>query len=115
MIDKHTDGPWKIIIIEGHAPYTIVVNDDDEVICDNVTYYPTAVSEPNMILISAAPDMLEALEQSQTDLICVLASIRTEMKRDANPDGLWAGVPEVLEGRISQNYIIINKAKGLDG
>lgn len=66
MTDKHTPGPWHIRKIErsGIVGFTVDTKDSEIEICE---IYPkpqsqVAVKQANARLISAAPDLLVALE-----------------------------------------------------
>lgn len=63
-MSKHTPGPWKAVPT-AFGPIDIVVSDGRDI----VTVYGggTGNKEANARLIAAAPDMLEALKQAQTN------------------------------------------------
>lgn len=76
-MNKHTPGPWFVQADvdptdlergyhynkSGDRPYCAVVGADGNVICDNCEYYPAPMDLKNAALISAAPDLLEALDK----------------------------------------------------
>ena len=58
-MSKGTPGPWDWT---GGYPQTVVGNDDGLVVVAQTFYEPDAPPHPNLLLILAAPDLLEALE-----------------------------------------------------
>lgn len=83
METKHTRGPWvkrPIDLYEGGNGFEVVA-EDGEVICDNQTYYPHAVTESNGTLIAAAPDLLEVCQR-------LLEAVPYVSEYDV-PIGLW--------------------------
>lgn len=56
----HTPGPWEW---NGGYPQTVVGNDDGLVHIAETFYEPDAPPHPNLLLITAAPDLLAALEE----------------------------------------------------
>lgn len=74
-MSKYAPGPWllheqpassSVETLSGcqhyNEPYYAVVSADGDIVCDNGQYYAQDVSPENMILIAAAPDLLEAAE-----------------------------------------------------
>lgn len=54
----HSKAPWR----DEYQDATRYVRDAyDEIVCSDECYYPAAVSEYDMVLIAAAPELLDAL------------------------------------------------------
>ncbi len=86
---QHTPGPWtlqSLTMYEGGEENTgwEVVGANGDTICDNQTYYPHAVSLPDARLIAAAPELLEALRETLTN-IAQLAPLWESQGRSSEP------------------------------
>lgn len=66
----------------------------------------TMTRRANALLISAAPDLLEAAKQTNIDLNILLGHVRTSVKSDPK----WEGFDELIQKWISRNEIAIQKA-----
>ena len=71
---KYSPGPWRL---ESRHGTTSVLDGNGDTVCDDEEYYPVAVLEDNMRLISAAPDLLrlaKAINLYFADFDCPLRS-----------------------------------------
>ena len=61
-MSKHTPGPWKIV--DAWNYYMVEGQNDEEIIWQDGPYQTPTINKANACLIAAAPDLLEALEQT---------------------------------------------------
>lgn len=95
---KFTSGPWKIITsFYGHYH---IENEHDVSVCDKVLILS------NANLISAAPDMYEALEESLEDIIWMSGA--SDFQEGSPAHEGWIKTRE----RLNKNLEILKKARG---
>lgn len=63
---KPSPAPWRFDSGQ-YSGNNEVLDASGEVVCCDTPYYPTHVEIPDMVLISAAPEMLEILEKCLKD------------------------------------------------
>lgn len=80
MKDKHTPGPWRVVVEEEYDDY-LVVDKDNHCIADIL---PLA----NARLIAAAPDLLEACKDALNSLGYSSRKDATEIKEDYGSEGV---------------------------
>ena len=124
---SYTKGPWSLYVKKRNGTesqtltgascyeeeYVAVVGCDGEVICDNANFYPVAVTKENARLISAAPDLLEALQQARK-LLELAKLVTVEQVINAGDDAInAAGLnPYCLnEGRCPKDAMAIDSWK----
>lgn len=102
---KGTSGEWKI-----QEPYnTFVYGSDGKLICQ-MKYDPfSEESAANARLISASPELLEALQETDKDLCILEGSMAQIEKVDKRAEGMTGLVKEWR----ARNKKAINKALGL--
>lgn len=104
---KHTPGPWKFHEQGDANQYCLLTNDKRWVIAfsqNGELHTPEQIA--NAKLIAAAPDLLEALEETDKDL-CVLEST---MRQIEQKDHLAHGMTELVIKWRSRNKLAIKKA-----
>lgn len=116
MKSNHTKGNWS----KGKGGWCIVTDDKSEIDLkkrdtpDSVEYYGGAlicesVKDKDINIISASPELLEALQESNKDLIILHGHIYSEIKKGNTQ---WEGVDEIIYSRIEKNKKVIKKALG---
>lgn len=101
MTSKHTPGKWVHVAVEGGWDGVAEAENRDSLICVLKHNNPA-----NARLIAAAPDLLEALNETDVDLTVLLSNIADAQKRDAQ----WDGMYEVVLRWKARNRAAINKA-----
>jgi hypothetical protein len=68
MMDKYTPGPWEVVALNGFGPFAIRMT--TPVGAKHPTHYGVGQvgTQENARLISAAPDMLDALYKAAAEL-----------------------------------------------
>ena len=61
MSTQHTPGPWKIV--ESWEDYMVEGPNKEEIIFQDGPYQTPTIKKANAVLIAAAPDMLEFLQE----------------------------------------------------
>lgn len=64
--------------------------------------------EANARLMAAAPDLLEALEETRKDLVVLRGNITDAAKSCS----MWEGMPELIDAWIRRNDEAITRARG---
>nr|WP_315528249.1 hypothetical protein [uncultured Achromobacter sp.] len=98
----HTEGPWRYDYEPGYCGELIAA--DGTTIC-------TFSDEPkpmDSMLMSAAPDLLQALDALFTDMIIAQGNMRDAAKRDPR----WEGCAEEIQPRIDAARAVLAKARG---
>ena len=109
-VPKHTSGPWKLgeIVNYNYGSKAISIDEEDHEELASVVYGlededSSPQQEANAHLIAAAPDMLEALEETNNWLRHWL-------------DDIAAGLTPTAESLIklrAKNAVVITKARGV--
>jgi len=102
-MNKHTPGPWSVN--EG-TTHVRVVGADGENLFHEDKRLPLAMGDAR--LISAAPELLEALNETDVDLTVLLSNIADSQARDPK----WDGMYEVVMRWKARNRAAIAKATG---
>lgn len=113
---KGTPAPWKIINDKDDTYFPSVVFSDTD---DNTVFGVNrriVINEShdkkmdsiraNALLISKAPEMLDEINESIKDLLCMQISINEAMKTDSR----WGGMYELLQKQIDRKKELIKSA-----
>lgn len=112
---KGTPAPWKIINDKDDSYFpSVVFSDHDETgfginrrIVVNESHDKKMDSiRANALLISKAPEMLDEINESIKDLLCMQISINKAMKTDSR----WEGMYELLQKQIDRKKELIKSA-----
>lgn len=76
---------WKLLRTRRSDNYIAVLDEKGNVVCDNMEFYPAPLDPRNAPLISAAPDLLEALKAvtGHEDYMGMTFSDRMELVKKA--------------------------------
>lgn len=107
-MSKHTPGPWELRNEYGMQGLIYPVGLEYPVASTTGYYLADGQRLPNARLIAAAPELLEALEETRNDL----AVLRGDITDAAKECSRWDGVPEIIDAWIRRNDAAIAKARG---